>query len=114
MEGTARHTERDQRGERCAGGCTGALAKLRRENLELKQQAGYYRALHRKAVARERRLKERVSGFRTTVRELRQRLRECGSRGGSARNPPALDCRLRHTHSGTRSATRWPGSSTKR
>ena len=76
MEGTARHTERDQRGERCAGGCTGALAKLRRENLELKQQAGYYRALHRKAVARERRLKERVSGFRTTVRELRQRLRE--------------------------------------
>ena len=76
MEGTARHTERDQRGERCAGGCIGALAKLRRENLELKQQAGYYRALHRKAVARERRLKERVSGFRTTVRELRQRLRE--------------------------------------
>ena len=76
MEGTARHTDRDQRGERCAGGCTGALAKLRRENLELKQQAGYYRALHRKAVARERRLKERVSGFRTTVRELRQRLRE--------------------------------------
>ena len=76
MEGTARHTERDQRGERCAGGCTGALAKLRRENLELKQQAGYYRALHRKAVARERRLKERVSGLRTMVRELRQRLRE--------------------------------------
>ena len=29
---------------------------------------------------------------------------QCGSRGGSARNPPALDCRLRHTHSGTRSA----------
>ena len=76
MEGTARHTDRDQRGERCAGGCIGALAKLRRENLELKQQAGYYRALHRKAVARERRLKERVSGFRTAVRELRQRLRE--------------------------------------
>ena len=76
MEGTARHTDRDQRGEHCAGGCTGALAKLRRENLELKQQAGYYRALHRKAVARERRLKERVSGLRTMVRELRQRLRE--------------------------------------
>ena len=62
MGGTAQHTDGDRRGERCAGGCTGVLAKLRRENLELKQQAGYYRALHRKAVARERRLKEVEGG----------------------------------------------------
>ncbi len=76
MRGTARHTDGERRGERCAGGCARVLAKLRRENLELKQQAGYYRALHRKAVARERRLKETLSGVRTKARELRQQLRE--------------------------------------
>ena len=76
MRGTARHTDEERRGERCAGGCVHVVAKLRRENLELKQQAGYYRTLHRKAVARERRLKEQLSGVRTKARELRQQLRE--------------------------------------
>ena len=114
MGGTAQHTDGDRRGERCAGGCTGVLAKLRRENLELKQQAGYYRALHRKAVARERRLKERVSGFAHdgpgvaataagTARTAEQQEREAGQerqerqwgRGGSSAAPPGPASRER-------------------
>ena len=51
------------------------VAGLRREVRVLKCEARYYRAMHRKAVAREQRLKETLSGVRTKLKELRQRLR---------------------------------------
>ena len=63
-------------GERCRCACNSELAALRRELQELKREARYYRAMHRKAVARESGLKETLKGLRTKVRELRQRLRE--------------------------------------
>ena len=64
------------RGKGCAGECKQELAGLRREVRVLKCEARYYRAMHRKAVAREQRLKETLSGVRTKLKELRQRLRE--------------------------------------
>ena len=63
-------------GGRCRCACNSELAALRRELQELKREARYYRAMHRKAVARESGLKETLKGLRTKVRELRQRLRE--------------------------------------
>ena len=41
------------RGKGCAGECKQELAGLRREVRVLKCEARYYRAMHRKAVARE-------------------------------------------------------------
>ena len=76
MGGTARHRERVHRGKGCAGECKQELAGLRREVRVLKCEARYYRAMHGKAVARERRLKETLSGVRTKLKELRQQLRE--------------------------------------
>ena len=62
MRGTARHRDRMHRGKGCAGECKQELAGLRREVRVLKCEARYYRAMHRKAVAREQRLKETLSG----------------------------------------------------
>ena len=111
MGGTAQHTDGDRRGERCAGGCTGVLAKLRRENLELKQQAGYYRALHRKAVARERRLKEMLRGARTKLKELRQRLRERQARRNNKSEKRAKSASGGEAAAAPRPRGQQPGSS---
>ena len=59
------------RGKGCAGECKQELAGLRREVRVLKCEARYYRAMHRKAVAREQRLKETLSAVRTKLKELR-------------------------------------------
>ena len=52
------------------------MAELRREVVELRQQARYYRRMHGKAVAREQRLKNELQAARAKLKELRQRLRE--------------------------------------
>ena len=52
------------------------MAELRREVLELRRQARYYRRMHGKAVEREKRLKTQLQAARAKLKELRQRLRE--------------------------------------
>ena len=52
------------------------MAELRREVVELRRQARYYRRMHGKAVAREQRLKNELQAARAKLKELRQRLRE--------------------------------------
>ena len=54
----------------------GQIAALRRENLELRRQAGYYQAMHGKAVERERRLKDEIKQLKAKVKHLEQQLRE--------------------------------------
>ena len=60
----------------CTGACRKQLTELRREVLELRRQARYYRRMHGKAVAREKRLKQHLQAARGKLKELRQRLRE--------------------------------------
>ena len=52
-----------------------AASELRREVLEERRQARYYRRMHGKAVEREQRLKEKLQAARAKLKELRQRLR---------------------------------------
>ena len=57
---------------------------------EQRRQANYYRSMHRKAVAREQRLKEQLKAARSKLKELRQRLRERWARrrgNGSEKRP---------------------------
>ena len=41
----------------------GEVARLRRENLELRQQAGYWKSQHRRAVKRIEQLQQRIKSL---------------------------------------------------
>lgn len=60
----------------CTEACRRQLAELRREVIEQRRQACYYRKMHGKAVEREQRLKQQLKAARGKLKELRQRLRE--------------------------------------
>jgi transposase len=50
----------------------GEVSRLRRENLELRQQAGYWQGMHARAVERVGQLEERVGQLEAENRQLRQ------------------------------------------
>ena len=60
----------------CTEACWRELTELRREVVEQRRQARYYRRMHGKAVERELRLKQQLKAARGKLKELRQRLRE--------------------------------------
>ena len=49
-------------------------AELRRENAELKQLAGYWKAMHARAVQREAKLTEEIQAARGEIRQLQDKL----------------------------------------
>jgi transposase len=64
---------------------------LRRENLRLRTERGYYRSMHRKAVERARELEEENTQLKAKIRLLEKQLRERKtSRRGSERNKPKV------------------------
>ena len=74
----------------CTAACGSQIAELRREVIEERRQARYYRRMHGKAVEREQRLKEKLQAARAKLKELRQRLRErwARRRGSEKRTRP--------------------------
>jgi transposase len=63
------------------------LAKLRRQLPELRQQAGYWRAQHQRAVLREAKLAEEIQRLQGELRELKRRVFGRRSETSAATNP---------------------------
>jgi hypothetical protein len=49
------------------------IRHLRSENLELRNQAGYWQAMHQRAVEREQKLAQEVQQLQAEIRELNKR-----------------------------------------
>jgi transposase len=65
------------------------LRRLRLELIELRLQANYWRALHRRAVQREAELKEQNHQLQGEIRELKRRIFGRKSETSAATKPPA-------------------------
>src|SRR5271168_4126699 len=64
------------------------LRRLRRQVIELRQQANYWRAQHQRAVQREAALKDQVHHLQGEIRELKRRLYGRKSETSSNTKPP--------------------------